>query len=311
MQQTSEHSPTSLYRFWTPRYWPMWCLLGGLRLGALLPFKMQLKVSSVLGRTLSVLVPVRRRVVSANLSLCFPDLSKSERKQLARSHFGSLGMMLFELALAWWASDERLAKLTRVEGLENLLTPIREGKPVIAVSGHFAGQEVAGRVVGRHFSNAAAVYRRSNNALFDEWLRRGRLRTLSRLVPKEDARQMVRLLRAGTPLWYASDQSYRRKHSALVPFFGEPAMTSTALSDIARLGRAVVVPYFPRRLADGSGYVVEIAPALEDFPSGDVQADAVRIHELLENQIRKAPEQYYWVHRRFKGRPEGYPDPYA
>jgi KDO2-lipid IV(A) lauroyltransferase len=123
-------------------------------------------------------------------------------------------------------------------------------------------------------------------------------------------RLMIRTLREGKVVWYASDQSYRRKGSALVPFFGEPAMTSLALSDIARLGRARVLPCFPLRLANGSGYLVDIQPALENFPGDDPRADALRIHHLLEERIRLAPEQYYWVHRRFKNRGEGYPDPY-
>jgi KDO2-lipid IV(A) lauroyltransferase len=129
------------------------------------------------------------------------------------------------------------------------------------------------------------------------------VQVLDRPVEKKDIRQMQRLLRQGWPVWYVPDQSYRCKHSALVPFFGEPAMTSTPLSEVARLGRAKVVPYLPRRLENGCGYSVEILPALENFPSGDAGADAKRVNQLLEGHIRGAPEQYYWVHRRFKGRP--------
>ena len=271
---------------------------------------MQLLLGRGLGRLAQWLMPMRRRVVEANLKLCFPELTEPERRTLLVQHFASLGMMVLELGLAWWASDKRLARLTQVDGIEHLLEPLRRGQGVVVVSGHFAGQEVSGRVVGVHLGEVAALYRHSNNPFLDVWLRRIRLRSVTELFRKEDVRPLVRWLRRGRPVWYASDQSYRRKHSALVPFFGEPAMTSTALSEIVRLGKATVVPYLPRRLADGSGYHVQILPALENFPGPDAAADAERINRLLEQHIRKAPEQYYWVHRRFKGRPSGYDDPY-
>ena len=120
---------------------------------------------------------------------------------------------------------------------------------------------------------------------------------------------MIRALRQGLPVWYAPDQSHRRRYSALLPFFGEPAMTNTALTQIIRLSGARVVPYLPRRRADGSGYDVDILPALADFPGESPEADALRVNRLFEDHIRGAPDQYYWVHRRFKGRP-GMPDPY-
>jgi KDO2-lipid IV(A) lauroyltransferase len=131
------------------------------------------------------------------------------------------------------------------------------------------------------------------------------------LIPKESMRQMIRRLSQGVSVWYAPDQSYRRRYSVLIPFFGEPAMTNAALTHIARISGAPVVPFFARRLPKGKGYLVTIEPALTEFPTDDPEADARRVNALLERQIRVAPEAYYWIHRRFKGRPAGYPDPYA
>jgi KDO2-lipid IV(A) lauroyltransferase len=120
---------------------------------------------------------------------------------------------------------------------------------------------------------------------------------------------MIRSLREGTPVWYAPDQSYNRKQSALLPFFGVPSMTNTATGTLARLGKAVVVPFFPRRLPEG-GYVLTILPPVEGIPGDDPVEDTKKYLEILERQIRLCPEQYYWVHRKFKNRPEPLPDVY-
>ena len=281
-----------------------------LWLAAFLPYRLQMTLGRCLGRVLAKFAVKRRDIVKANLALCLPELDDAARQALCRKHFESLGMMVFELALARWGSDNRLASLTSIHGLENLLSPLRAGHGVVLLSGHFAGQEITGRVLAPSLERVAALYRANRNPVIDNWLRRIRLRAVNKLVEKDEVRLMVRLLRDGWPIWYAPDQSYRRKHSALVGFFGEPAMTSTALTEISRIGRAKVVPYLPTRLVDGSGYRVDILPALENFPSGDGIADAQRVNDLLEAHVRVAPAQYYWVHRRFKGRPAEYTDPY-
>jgi len=130
------------------------------------------------------------------------------------------------------------------------------------------------------------------------------------MIEKNDLKSMIRSLREGTILWYAADQSYDGKQSALVPFFGVPAMTNTATSTLAKLGKAKVLPFFPRRLPEG-GYEIRILAPIEDFPSGDAIADTEKFVALLEDQIRRCPEQYYWVHRKFKRRPAPLPDVYA
>jgi KDO2-lipid IV(A) lauroyltransferase len=155
------------------------------------------------------------------------------------------------------------------------------------------------------------MYRPMGNPLVDQIIRRARRRGAEVLIPKDDIRKMIRALRKGKMVWYAPDQSYSGKYSELVPFFGEPAMTNAALTHLARIGKACVVLYLPRRLDNGAGYYAEIKPALENFPSGDPAADALRINKLLEEHIRLAPEQYYWIHRRFKHRPAPYTDPYV
>jgi Kdo2-lipid IVA lauroyltransferase/acyltransferase len=130
------------------------------------------------------------------------------------------------------------------------------------------------------------------------------------LFTKANVREMLEQLAANSVVWYASDQAYGGKRSALIPFFGEPAMTNIAISDIARLSGATVLPYFCRRLADDSGYVIDIGPALDGFPTRDAVADTKRLTRLLEDYVRTCPEQYLWAHQRFKGRPPPYGDLY-
>jgi KDO2-lipid IV(A) lauroyltransferase len=302
---------TPLYRFWQPRYWPLWLGLAVLRALVFLPYRAQLRVGRALGRLLFRLMPKRRHIAAVNLRLCFPELAEQERHAILRRLFESLGIGAFELGMAWWASDERVQRIVRIDGLENLQKPLREGRGVVLLSGHFSAQELTGRVIKMSVPDIAALYRPNRNAFVNELLFRGRSNTASRLIPKDAMRTMLRTLKQGLTVWYAPDQSYRRKYSALVPFFGEPAMTNAALTHIARISKAAVVPYFPRRLEDGSGYHVEILPALDRFPTDDPAGDALRVNRLLEERIRRAPDQYYWVHRRFKQRPPEFPDPYA
>ena len=295
----------------SPGNWPLLLGLGFMRGLVLLPYRMQLALGRALGALLYRVIPGRRHVAATNLALCFPELDDDARAGLLREHFASLGIAAFELALAWWGGERRVARLTRIDGLDNLTRELEAGHGVVLLSAHFAATELTGRKLALAVPDMAAMYRSNKNALMDEILRRARSGSIRQLIPKDDIRQMIRVLRkGGVPVWYAPDQSYRHKYHELAPFFGEPAMTNAALSHIVRITKAKVVPYLPRRLPDGDGYHVDILPALDDFPGESPAADAERINRLLEERIRLAPEQYYWVHRRFKDRPPPLTDPY-
>jgi len=299
-----------LYRFWQPRYWGIWFGVGLLRINAFLPFRVQVAEGRALGWLLYLLLRSRRRIAAVNLALCFPDLTPAARQHLLREHFASLGITVIEHGLAWWASDAFVRRLVDVRGQENLERAMAGGRGVILLTGHFGSQEFTGRAFGLICPTTAAFYRPSRNPLIDEILRRVRGRSAATVIPKQAVRTVVRTLRKGRPVWYAPDQSYRRAQSAMVPFFGEPAMTTTALSELVRLGKASVVPLLPTRLSKGEGYRLDILPALENFPGATPEDDARRVNEIIEAHIRAVPEQYYWLHRRFKGRPAAYPDPY-
>jgi KDO2-lipid IV(A) lauroyltransferase len=298
------------WHFLAPRYWSVWLGLGLMKLMAVLPFRWQLAAGGRIGRLLGKIARRRRRIAAINLDLCFPELSPVERNTLLERHFAALGIGLFETAMAWWAPDEKLRGLARVDGAEHLERALAGGKGVILLTGHFTTLELGARFITWH-QPFHAMYRSHKNPLYEAVMRRERERR-SRFppLPREDLRGLLRAFRKGRAVWYAPDQNHGPRNSVFVPFFGILACTITATSRLAALSGAAVVPYFPRRLEGAAGYEVVILPALEDFPSGDVTADTRRINEMLEHYVRRTPDQYLWVHRRFKTRPPGSPGVY-
>ena len=299
-----------LHTYWQPRYWPTWLGLAFLRLVCWLPFSWQLGIGRAIGRLAHSLSAKRRAIARRNIELCFPELLPAERNQLALEHFEALGISLIEMGLGRWASDEWLASRTTIVGAENIANTLAEGYGVILLSAHFTTLEVSGRILSKHCPPFDAVYRRFRSDFTTEILASNRERSSRKVIDKNDIKSMVRSLREGTPVWYAPDQSYHLKQSALLPFFGVPAMTNTATGTLAKLGKAKAVPFFPRRLPNGR-YELTLLPPIEDLPSGDPAGDTQKYTEVLEAQIRRCPEQYYWVHRKFKNRPPPLPDAYA
>lgn len=281
-----------------------------LRLICLLPRPVSMGIGKFIGRVAHRTGKKRRAIALRNIELCFPDLTTEEQRALARQHFEALGMSMIEMGLGRWASDEKLAAMTTIEGLEHLQAGIDAGKGIILLSAHFTTLEISGRVLRRFCPPFDAVYRPHRSAFLTEILRRGRERSADSIIEKGDIRAMVHSLRQGRPVWYAPDQSYNRKGAEVIPFFGVPSMHNTATTTLARLGKALTLPYFPRRLPDGR-YEIRILAPLVDVPSDDAIADTEKYVAALEDHIRLCPEQYFWVHRKFKGLPAGYPDYYA
>ena len=299
-----------LYHYWTPRYWGMWLGFGLLRLSCYLPYRWQLGFGKAIGRFAHRVGAERRAVARRNIELCFPELTPEQRDDLALRHFESLGASLIEMALGRWASDEKLLSMTTITGAEHITRTLDAGYGVILLSAHFTSLEISGRVLSMHCPPFDVVYRRFRSGLTTEIVATSREVSARKSIEKNDIKSMVRSLREGVPVWYAPDQSYHLKQSALIPFFGIPAMTNTATGTLAKLGRAKAVPFFPRRLPEG-GYELSILPPIEGLPGDDPVEDTRKYIEILEAQIRRCPEQYYWVHRRFKNRPEPLPDVYA
>lgn len=297
-----------LYNFWQPRYWLMWLALGVFRIINLLPLPVQFWIGRRIGRLAYRSSSRRRHIALRNIELCFPQLPPAEQHDLVRRHFEALGISLIEIGMGWWTSDQKLSRITRFEGAEHIEQAVAEKRSIIFLTGHFTTLEVSGRVLRHHSPPFDAVYRKNRSDFITELQRRSRERSARQTIEKSDIKSMVRSLRERTPVWYAPDQNYRRKKAEWIPFFGIPAMTNTATSTLAKLGDAVVLPFFPRRLANDT-YVLTVLPRLQDFPSDNDVVDTQRFVAILEEQIRQCPEQYFWVHRRFKTQ-EGEPDPY-
>jgi KDO2-lipid IV(A) lauroyltransferase len=270
----------------------------------LLPFGAQVRIGAFFGRCLYHLAPSRRHIAETNIRLCFPELDARAQRELVRETFESSGISLLEIGLAWWGRDSQLAPLAHIEGLEHLQHALAEGKGVILLSAHFTCLEIGGRLLARH-QPFAVVYRRQNNPLLEAVTKHSRETHFQRAIPRTDTRALVRALRDGLACWYAPDQDFGRKKSVFAPFLGVQAATLPSTSRLAKLSAAPVVPFFPQRLPSGAGYRLIIQAPLENFPCDDEVADATRINAIIEAQVRAAPEQYLWLHRRFRTRPEG------
>ncbi|TYT25883.1 LpxL/LpxP family Kdo(2)-lipid IV(A) lauroyl/palmitoleoyl acyltransferase [Luteimonas viscosa] len=290
------------------RHWPTWLGIGAMALAARLPWLWQRAIGRGIGTLLRHLLRERRAVAARNLALCFPELDEAAREALLRAHFTSLGIGLFEFARAWWGSVEPMRRRLVVEGLEHIEAARAGGRGVIVVSGHFSTLEMCGRLMCDHVP-LAGMYRPHAEPAMEWAVRRGRARYAAAMFPKQDVRSAVRHLKQGGLLWYAPDQDPSRGDAVYVPFFGQPAHSLTSTHALARMSGAAVVLYQHRRRADG-GYTLTLWPAMEDYPSRDATADTARVIAGIETMARAAPDQYLWIHRRFKRRPDG-TSPYA
>lgn len=296
--------------FLGPKHWPTWIGLGFLRLCTLLPYRMQMWLGRLLGYLSFALMSRRRHIVEINIQLAFPELNEKEQKSLVRKTFASTGMGIFETAMAWWGSKRRLQSRVIINGIEHLQNALAQGKGVILLSAHFSCLELSGRLLS--FTQPFQVtYKRAHNPLMEAVLRHVRKKHFIDAINTYDTREMITGLKKNVATWYAMDQDLGARLHVFAPFMGIPACTLTTTSRLARMSGAIVVPYFPKRLDDSYKYELTILPALENFPSKDELEDTTRINDLITEHVRKAPEQYLWVHRRFKTRPPGEPDVYT
>ena len=284
--------------------------LGLLWLLHFLPFGTLTAVGNFAGTVGYYLARSRRRIGRVNLALCFPHLSPRDREQLLKRHFRAFGRSVFDRGVMFWGSKARIHDLVQVEGIEHYLA--REGKPLVIFAPHFVGVDMAAaRLATEH--RACGMYARQSNSIADEMLARGRNRFGNAvLFPRhEGLLPVLQAMKEGLPFLYSPDMDFGAPHSVFVPFFGVTAATTTGLSVIARVTRAQVLPLIVAQRPGGVGYVARILPPLADFPSADPEADTRRMNAFIEARILEMPEQYHWLHRRFKTQPPGEPNPYA
>lgn len=269
---------------------------------------------AALGNTLGALsyglARKRRQVTLVNLGKCFPHMSPAERERLARAHFRAVTRAFLEHAILWWAPRSRIERLIRLEGLQHLRA--LGSAPIILLVPHFVGLDAGATRLACEI-NAVSMYARQKDRHIEALLHHGRSRFGDQLLVsrQQGIREVIRPVREGRPLYYLPDMDYGPRGALFVPFFGVAAATTPGLSRIAAATGARVLPFVTRMLPGGAGYVATIEPPWQDFPTDDVEADTRRMNAYIEHKVLEMPEQYYWVHRRFKTRPEGEPGFYA
>ncbi len=293
------------------RYWPTWFAFGILYTLGWLPYRVQMWLGDLLGTLLYRVVPRRRAIAYRNFDLCFPDKTEAEKTALVKGVMASTGKALFETGMAWFWPRWRLDRCYTLEGLEHLTKAREEGVGVILMAFHFSHTDIGAKCLGLQIP-IDGTYRPHKNPVYDYIQHNGRAKHSQRgmAIPRDNVRAMVKALRAGHIIWYAPDQDYGPRSSIFVPFFGVQAATITATAQLARLGKARVIAFTQTRKQDGSGYHLTVHPPFENYPSGDEYKDVEVINRFLEQRILEQPDQYHWVHRRFKTRPEGEPDLY-
>lgn len=287
-----------------PRHWPAWLGLGLVRLAACLPHRLLLRAGAGLGGLFARFSTSRKRIAARNIELCFPELDNTAQAQLLENNLRDLGRMLAEFSLGWMASERAIDRIAvEVEGLRQVEELRKSGRGVLLVGGHFSHLELCARLLARQLP-VAGMYRQMDSAVFEWAVLRARRGYAAAMFEKRDLRACVRHLRNGGVLWYAPDQDMRGKDHVFAPFFGIPAATITATHHFARLAGAAVVPFSHQRRADQS-YLLRLGTPLAGFPSEDATRDTARVNAVIENMVRTVPEQYLWVHKRFKTRPAG------
>ncbi|WP_269472298.1 LpxL/LpxP family Kdo(2)-lipid IV(A) lauroyl/palmitoleoyl acyltransferase [Leminorella richardii] len=297
--------PRFHYSFLMPKYWHIWFGLTTLYLLVQLPYPVIYFIGTRIGRLSMRFLSRRRYIARRNIELCFPALSEKEKEKMLVENFESLGMGLFETGMAWFWSDRRIKKWCKVDNLE-IMSRIREGgRGVLLVGIHFLTLELGGRIYGM-YNPGIGVYRPHNNKLMD-WVQfRGRSRSNKAFIDRRDVKGMVSVLKKGEILWYAPDHDYGPRNSVFAPFFAVPhAATTVGTSILMRRANPAILPFTPKRHADGSGYTVLVTEPPEGFPMDDTTEAAAFMNKVVENEILKAPELYMWLHRRFKTRPAG------
>lgn len=251
--------------------------------------------------------PSRRHVVLRNISACFPELDYRASKRLSRRNYRVTGQSILSNSIAWWASEKRLDRLVNIVGKEHLDAADDSGRPVILLVGHFVALELGGLYLARQ--PIIDIYRKPRNQLLNELLlnRRKRWGTATVCEIKEGLKPVIRAMKKGARFYYLPDQDLGRERSVFVPFMGIQTATIPALSRLCRMTNAIVLPCYTKQLARGAGFEIVIKPALEDYPSGDIYGDAGKMNQAIEAMVREAPEQYFWLHKRFKTRPDGEP----
>ncbi len=294
--------------FLAPRYWLLWLGIGIWRGILLLPYPVLTQIGCALGWLFGHLSVGKKRlkVAKRNLELAFPHLSQAEIQRLLQENQRSVGMAIIETGMAWFWSDKRIQRWSKTIGSEYLQQFSQKGEPrgILLVGVHFLTLELGARIIGLS-RPGIGVYRPNDNPVFD-WLQvRGRMRSNKMLLDRKDLRGMIKALKQGEMIWYAPDHDYGRKNAVFAPFFAvqQAATTSGSYYLLRSVPHCAIIPFVPRRLENNKGYLLTIEPPVTLNSSESPETVATEMNHIIEHSILQACDQYMWMHRRFKTRP--------
>lgn len=297
-------APTFQWQFLLPKFWLTWLMISFLYLLSWLPMAIQLHLGSAVGLLLHRFMKKRRAIAKRNLELCFPNMTENEIDQLVLTNYKNTGIAMFESGMAWWWPKWRTNNKVHIKGLENIDKPRSQGKGILLLFTHVLCLEMMGPVLGRCHP-AIGFYRPHNNKLI-EWVQyHGRIKFNRYMIGKKDVKGLLKALNDGEVCVYLPDHDYGRNRSVFVPFFAvEEAATTTGTEIFAGHKNAVTIPTKIKRLPGTQGYQLEFLKPLQDYPSADQEKNARQINAWVEEAVSDNMEQYMWVHRRFKTRPD-------
>lgn len=296
--------------FFHPRFYATWFGLAVLYALVQLPYPWLYHLGRWMGKSAMHFMPRRANIAQQNLTLCFPDKTAEEIRVLVNDNFRSLGISLMETGIAWFWSDRRVRQLFTVSGLEHMESACTKNQGVIVIGVHFMSLELGGRVMGL-CRPMMAVYRPHNNQVLEYAQTRGRSRSNKAMLDRKNLKGIVSALRKGEAVWFAPDQDYGPKGSSFAPFFAvDTCATTNGTATIARLSQSCMLTTVLVRKPGTQGYELAIGKEIEDYPKDDMTNAAAFMNRLIEKEIMRAPEQYLWIHRRFKTQPAGFPSLY-
>lgn len=294
-----------------PKHWPLWFAIGLLRLFSYLPLSIiHNTVGPALGMLIYRVTPSRRRAARINIKQAYPDFSKKEVDALNKKAFKSLGISIFEMGIAWFEKSSVLKQYCQIEGKEHLDHAIAKNKGVILLTGHFTTLEIGSRLIGFYTDKYNGVFKKAHDPLFNAIMVHYRSNFGDELINNKNVRGIIRGLKNGHATWFAPDQDFRHEDIVFTPFLGGIASTLTATAKLAKITGAALVPFYQVRLENGKGFKIIVLPALDNFPSDDIEADSARVNNTIEKMVYRCPEQYLWSHKRFKTQPDRKTDIY-
>ena len=289
-------------KFIHPKFFPTWILILLMRIGVFIPFSAQVFIGKFIGKAIYPFMSKWRSTAYSNISHCFPEKKQAQVNTLVKNHFEAIGISLFETANAYYASDKKINKLLTINKEQYFTDALKQEGGIIILCAHFMPLMLGSRALLINHT-IANIYRPQNNKLFDQAMVKGYKKNGAVMIKSTDTRSIIKAINNSLPIWYAPDQDLGENNSVFAPLFGIQTATASSTARLSKNNKTRVIPYSFIRTS--KGYEMSFEKPLSGFPSNDPIIDATITNKILEKQINKNPEQYLWIHRRFKTRPEG------